>query len=62
MYLAHELKLTRRDLLARMDSRELSYWVAYFRVQSERPEKPPENQDALVNRLKNAFMIKKKGS
>ena len=59
MHLAHELHMTRRELLSRMDSYELSLWSAYFR-ELNTPKDKPQNKEALVGQLKNAFIFAKK--
>lgn len=35
-FLAHKLGMTRRELLSRADSRELSEWMAYFSTHAEK--------------------------
>ena len=61
MHLAHELKMTRRELLTRMDSYELAVWSAYFRELNTPKEKKPK-KEALIGQLKNAFMFAKKSN
>ncbi len=50
--LALKLGKTRRELLAGMDSRELSEWMAFFTLRNEQQEQPEENLEAKV---KNEF-------
>ena len=41
MSLAHELKMTRRQLLRSLDSRELTMWSAFFEEQNNPTKKDP---------------------
>ena len=61
MYLAHELKMTRRELLSAIDSEELTYWRFYFQ-EINTPKKKSTSKEALVGQLKNAFMFAKKSN
>ena len=65
MFLSRELKMTRRQLLNSMDSREMSMWQAFFKAESKTPEKK-KDPELLAAQLKNVFAarqesIKKKG-
>jgi hypothetical protein len=48
--------MTVKDLLSRLDSRELTEWVAYFNL----AEKPADSQLANNERIKAFFMNKGK--
>lgn len=61
MTLAHDLAMTRRELLTTMDSYEMSMWVAYFHEKNQPKEQAPLKKETLVGQLKNAFMGRKKG-
>jgi len=56
MYLAHELKMTRRELLNRIDSRELTMWRAYFTETNTKPADKPDSPELLSAKLKSAFL------
>ena len=45
--LARELGMSIRQLLSEMDSREIAEWMAYFKVEKERQEKPMKSGDDL---------------
>jgi hypothetical protein len=52
MSLAHELKMTRRQLLCTIDSHELTLWSAYFREMNtpqQKKQKPKEVEGTLMN-------------
>lgn len=59
MYLAHELKTTKRQLIQAIDSYEFEEWRAYFMEINKKPEKPKDSPEVLAGKLKNAFMINK---
>ncbi len=44
--------MTVKEMLAKMDSKEISEWQAYFAVNSE---PSPQNQDVAVANMKAAF-------
>jgi hypothetical protein len=48
--------MTVKQLLASLDSRELSEWIAFFNLR----EKPPDNQLANAERIKSFFRERKK--
>lgn len=60
MHLAHELHMTRRELLNRMDAEEMTYWRLYFQ-ELNTPTEKPQSKESLVGQLKNAFAFAKKG-
>lgn len=55
-FLARELGMTVRQLLAGLDSREISEWLAYFNL----GDKVKNNQLATTEKIK-AFFMNKKG-
>ena len=52
--------MTVRELLVRIDSAELTEWVAYFKLQQE-PAKPPGDAPNVL-RGKLAHLVKRKDS
>lgn len=62
MSLAHELHMTRRELLNTVDSYELAMWEQYFKIVNERREKKREQpKEKVESDIKNFFMAKTKG-
>jgi len=57
MFLARELKMTRRRLLAELDSHEICLWQAYFKESQRQPEEK-EDPAALRHKLETAFMTR----
>ncbi len=55
MFLARELKMTRRSLLASMDSYELTMWQAFFKAENAPAEKK-QTPVELSAKLMSAFM------
>lgn len=55
MFLARELKMTRRRLLAELDSHELCLWQAYFKESQRQPEEK-EDPAALKHKLTTALL------
>ena len=47
--------MTRRELLARLDSRELSEWIAFMVVQQEEPPEKESDPKLLEAKIKNEF-------
>lgn len=60
MHLAHELKMTKRQLGEYLSSYELEEWRAYFIEFNKKPEPKKDSPEELAGKLKNAFMISKK--
>ena len=56
--LARELKMTVKQLLANLDSRELAEWQAYFQIVGKPKDERPKPQD-LSEMLKAQLAIKK---
>ena len=46
--------MTVRQLLANLDSRELSEWMAFFEIENE-TEKPNETPQTLETKIKGTF-------
>lgn len=46
--------MTVREMLTRMDSMEMSEWMAYYRMEAQREmgAEEPESPDAIVAKLK----------
>jgi len=62
MHLAATLGMTRRQLLANIDSHELSTWIAYLKeMNTPQEQSKKENREQVANQLKNMFMVKTKG-
>jgi len=59
MSLARELGMTRRRLLAEIDSYEMSLWDGYFRELNKPPEKKKQSPEVLASQLKNVFATRK---
>ena len=57
MFLARELKMTRRRLLAELDSHEICLCQAYFKESQKQPEEK-EDPAALKHRLTTALMTR----
>ena len=51
--------MTVRQLLASIDSKELSEWLAFFQVENEAPKDSPEDLSA---KIKGGFLMKKRRS
>lgn len=58
MFLARELRMTRRTLLDTMGSRELTMWRAFYEVERAPVEKK-DAPEALAEKLKNVFAVHK---
>jgi hypothetical protein len=54
MFLARELKMTRRQMLASVDSYEMSMWQAFFKAENKPPEKK-QSKEELAHQLKTVF-------
>ena len=55
--LARELKMTVRQLLQNLDSRELSEWQAYMKEANKPPEKK-QSKEEIANKLKTFLAAK----
>jgi len=49
--------MTVRQLLASIDSKELSEWLAFFQVENETPKDSPEDLSA---KIKGGFLMNKR--
>mgnify|MGYP001187760982 CR=1 FL=1 len=55
MFLARELKMTRRRLLSELDSHEICLWQAYFK-ESQKPPEEKQDPATLRHNLETAFL------
>lgn len=58
MFLARELRMTRRQLLDSIDSYEISMWAAFFKAENKPPDKK-DDPEKLKHNLMTAFGIHK---
>ncbi len=58
MSLAREFGIPVRELLSRMDSRELSEWMAFYRLEYKRAKQTPleEEPDNVNEKIKKALL------
>jgi hypothetical protein len=56
--LAHELKMTVSELLSKLDSVEISEWIAFFSIENETED--DKKKESLTDRLKAALSTKVK--
>ena len=47
--LARELRMTVREMLEKMSSKEMAYWMAYFRIENEEINRKTNEAKALDN-------------